>query len=92
MAASGRVRIGATISEKPFAGRIGGNQEFTVSNESEEGRNVLEKQPDAVCHVIHSNLYHVSWLTIRLGTDLLPPRRSIASWIFCLRNMEGGGN
>lgn len=36
------------VSELPFAGRIGGNQEFTVSEDSEKGREILKSQPDAV--------------------------------------------
>lgn len=36
------------VSERPFAGRLGGNQVFTVSESSEKGRKILEKQPDAV--------------------------------------------
>ena len=38
----------AAVSELPFAGRIGGNQEFTVSEDSEKGREILRRQPDAV--------------------------------------------
>nr|OQO20219.1 hypothetical protein B0A51_11626 [Rachicladosporium sp. CCFEE 5018] len=36
-----------TTSERPFAGRIGGNQGFTVSDDSAESRKILEEQPDA---------------------------------------------
>ena len=34
--------------EASFAGRIGGNQEFTVDPEDEEAKSLLEKRPDAV--------------------------------------------
>lgn len=47
-AAFARARQATAVSELPFAGRIGGNQEFTVSDDSEKSREILEKQPDAV--------------------------------------------
>ncbi|KAM0715336.1 hypothetical protein Q7P37_008834 [Cladosporium fusiforme] len=46
-AAFARDRRQASVSELPFAGRIGGNQEFTVSEDSAKGREILKKQPDA---------------------------------------------
>ena len=39
-----RVRAHQTVASAPFAGRIGGNQEFVVSNDD----SILKKQPDAV--------------------------------------------
>lgn len=39
----------AAIAELQFAGRIGGNQGFTVSDDDEKGREILKNQPDAVC-------------------------------------------
>lgn len=39
-----RLRQRYQVASKPFAGRIGGNQEFVASPDSEE----LQKQPDAV--------------------------------------------
>lgn len=47
-AAFARLRPQASVSETPFAGRIGGNQEFTVSEDNEKAREILKKQPDAV--------------------------------------------
>lgn len=47
-AAFARDRRATAVSELPFAGRIGGNQEFTVSDDSEKTREILKKQPDAV--------------------------------------------
>ena len=40
-----RARARQTINSRPFAGRIGGNQEFIASAGDEE---ILKKQPDAV--------------------------------------------
>ena len=37
-----------TVIETAFAGRIGGNQEFTASAHDQE---ILQRQPDAVCSV-----------------------------------------
>lgn len=37
----------ASVSNASFAGRIGGNQEFTVSVGDERGEQILKKQPDA---------------------------------------------
>ena len=37
----------AQTSERPFAGRIGGNQEFTVSAHDEKSAAILKNQPDA---------------------------------------------
>ena len=37
-----------TVAEAPFAGRIGGNQEFVVHPDDEDSKELLKKQPDAV--------------------------------------------
>lgn len=42
----------SAVFELPFAGRIGGNQEFTASDNSEKGREILKNQPDAVCYLM----------------------------------------
>lgn len=47
-AAIGRPRLLQPVSEVPFAGRIGGNQEFTVHGDDEESEAILKKHPDAV--------------------------------------------
>lgn len=38
----------ATVRRAPFAGRIGGNQEFVAIGNDAESKALLEKQPDAV--------------------------------------------
>ena len=47
-AAIGRTRLSQPVSESPFAGRIGGNQEFTVNVDDEKAQAILRKHPDAV--------------------------------------------
>lgn len=37
------------VANTPFAGRIGGNQAFVATDDSEETEEILRKQPDAVC-------------------------------------------
>lgn len=37
-----------TVASSPFAGRIGGNQEFVISSRDHDAGEVLKKLPDAV--------------------------------------------
>ena len=46
--APGRSRRRHAVATAPFAGRIGGNQEFIASGYDEESEEILKKQPDAV--------------------------------------------
>ena len=48
MASEIRYRRSRTVSDTAFAGRLGGNQGFTVTDENEKGEELLKKQPDAV--------------------------------------------
>lgn len=41
------------VSSSPFAGRIGGNQEFVVTSEDDDASEVLKKLPDAVSTLRH---------------------------------------
>lgn len=41
-------RLDYAVSSSPFAGRIGGNQEFVVTSEDEDASELLKKLPDAV--------------------------------------------
>lgn len=45
-----RSRRPNSIKSVPFAGRIGGNQEFVETGDSAESEEILKKQPDAVRH------------------------------------------
>jgi glycerol uptake facilitator-like aquaporin len=42
-----RIDRAPSIATRPFAGRIGGNQEFTVSPDDSDFQSVVTKQPDA---------------------------------------------
>lgn len=41
-------RLNYAVASAPFAGRIGGNQEFVVSSRDDDAGDVLKKLPDAV--------------------------------------------
>lgn len=43
-----RARLQNAVASAPFAGRIGGNQEFIADPDDEESQELLKKQPDAV--------------------------------------------
>ena len=43
-----RPKVLGTIRQAPFAGRIGGNQEFVALGDDEESEAILRRQPDAV--------------------------------------------
>lgn len=43
-----RSRHTYTVSSSPFAGRIGGNQDFVVTSHDDDAGEVLKKLPDAV--------------------------------------------
>lgn len=43
-----RPKLRGSIRQAPFAGRIGGNQEFIAIGDDEESEAILKKQPDAV--------------------------------------------
>lgn len=44
-------RRSAAVRQTPFAGRIGGNQEFVADGDDEDTEELLKKQPDAVSQV-----------------------------------------
>ena len=44
----GRRKSSHAVAQSPFAGRIGGNQEFVLSRDDEAAEEVLKKLPDAV--------------------------------------------
>lgn len=46
-----RSRLDYAVSSSPFAGRIGGNQEFVVTSDDDDASEVLKKLPDAVSTV-----------------------------------------
>lgn len=37
-----------TVASSPFAGRVGGNQDFVVTSQDDDASEVLKKLPDAV--------------------------------------------
>lgn len=41
-------RLEYAVASSPFAGRIGGNQEFVVTDQDDDASEVLKKLPDAV--------------------------------------------
>lgn len=43
-----RARLDYAVASSPFAGRIGGNQEFVVTGRDDDANEVLKKLPDAV--------------------------------------------
>lgn len=43
-----RSRLDYAVASSPFAGRIGGNQEFVVTTSDDDASEVLKKLPDAV--------------------------------------------
>ena len=43
------------VRQAPFAGRIGGNQEFVELGDDEESEAILKRQPDAVWPSARSN-------------------------------------
>ena len=43
-----QLRQRKNVSSAPFAGRVGGNQEFTVTSDDDKAEAILKKQPDAV--------------------------------------------
>lgn len=46
--APSRRNVQEAVRQAPFAGRIGGNQEFVTLGDDEESEAILKKQPDAV--------------------------------------------
>ena len=42
-----RMRLATGVRSSPFAGRLGGNQEFVVDRENPENAVLLERMPDA---------------------------------------------
>ena len=81
------VRHRRRIAEIPFAGRIGGNQEFTVSQDSSDAESVLEKQPDAAPLSNISDSFRLSGF---LNLDLWR-QAVIEGWGTCLLVFALGG-
>jgi hypothetical protein len=57
-----RSRKRQDVATRPFAGRIGGNQEFVVHSDSDDADEILKKQPDAVGTVQIRPIYAASLL------------------------------
>jgi hypothetical protein len=46
-----RRRVKPSVTAAPFAGRLGGNQDFIADKHDEDAKRLLKKHPDAVCYI-----------------------------------------
>jgi hypothetical protein len=86
-----RSRKRQDVATRPFAGRIGGNQEFVVHGDSDDADEILKKQPDAV-GILQCRQICLRKLMELLGASFDFQRFVEPEWIPCARHMAASGH